>query len=62
MLKGFTSSQKSDRHRAGTVTLSIRVPAALRANFASYCHGQGLSSSDVLRNLMSAFLKAAKND
>ena len=61
--KHLTTSKKiADRHSAGHVILSFRVPAELRSRFADHCRDREITTSDVLRELMNTILKAAKND
>lgn len=50
-----------DRHPAGMVVLSLRVPADLRESFSRECDRRGMSNSDVLRKLMAAYLRRAAN-
>jgi len=60
--KPSTLTKQSDRHRAGHVILSFRVPGELRSRFATHCHDRGVTPSDVLRELMAAILKVAKHE
>jgi predicted DNA-binding protein len=62
MRKICVPHRKTDRHSSDTVALTFRVPTELRTNFSALCHNKGLSSSTVLRGLMTAFLRAAQND
>lgn len=60
--KELKSYRTTDRHSADTVLLSFRLPAELHANFSALCRRKGISNSNILRNLMAAFLEAAAND
>lgn len=61
MFKSQSKTQPTDRHSKNTATLSIWVPVTLRAEFSSLCQSQDLSTSEVLRGLMVAYLQAAKH-
>jgi hypothetical protein len=51
-----STSQKEDRHRAGSVQVKLWVGAELKNDLMSVCSVQGVTPSDVLRGLLAAYV------
>lgn len=49
----------NDRHRPGSVQLKTWLPAELKNDFASQCALRGASASEVLRELIAAYVRQA---
>lgn len=52
-------TEKSSRHRAGSVQMKVWVPEDLKNEFASLCAVQGVCASVVLRGLLAAYVQRA---
>ncbi len=51
------TSQRNDRHRRDSAQLKVWMPITLKNEFASLCALQGVCASDVLRGLLTAYIK-----
>lgn len=54
-----SNTRPNDRHRPGSVQLKAWLPAELKNDFASHSALRGASASEVLRDLIAAYIRVS---